>query len=54
MKKVFLGIKGHVVCLNSETGKEVWRRKLRTSPITNVVFDGVSLYSYCRGHQYAS
>lgn len=29
MKKLFLGIKGHVVCLNKETGQELWRKKLK-------------------------
>lgn len=29
MNKVFLGIKGHVVCLNKDTGKELWRTKLK-------------------------
>ncbi len=50
MKKVFLGIKGHVVSLDEKTGKELWRSKLRTSTITNVVYDGSSLYAYCGGH----
>ncbi len=30
MDKMFLGIKGHVVCLNKQTGKELWRTKLKT------------------------
>ena len=29
MEKIFLGIKGHVVCLNKHSGEEVWRTKLK-------------------------
>ena len=30
MERIFLGIKGHVVCLNKHTGEELWRRKIKT------------------------
>jgi len=52
MKKLFLGIKGHIVCLNKQTGEELWRKKLRSSTLTNIVFDGDSLHAYCRGHMF--
>lgn len=29
MKKMFLGIKGHVVCLDQESGVEQWRKKVK-------------------------
>ncbi|BDX05787.1 PQQ-binding-like beta-propeller repeat protein [Planctobacterium marinum] len=29
MKKIFLGIKGHVVCLNQDSGEEQWRTKIK-------------------------
>ncbi|WP_100642923.1 PQQ-binding-like beta-propeller repeat protein [Alteromonas facilis] len=29
MEKIFLGIKGHVVCLDKMTGNELWRTKLK-------------------------
>ncbi|MDT0593727.1 PQQ-binding-like beta-propeller repeat protein [Glaciecola petra] len=29
MDKIFLGIKGHVVCLDKLTGNELWRQKLK-------------------------
>jgi len=53
MKKLFLGIKGHVVCLDKQTGREIWRKKLRSSTLTNIVFDGDTLHAYCRGHLYS-
>jgi outer membrane protein assembly factor BamB len=29
MPLMYLGIKGHVVCLNRDNGEEVWRKKLK-------------------------
>lgn len=29
MERIFLGIKGHVVCLDKQTGEEQWRRKIK-------------------------
>ena len=53
MKKLFLGIKGHVVCLNKKTGSELWRKKLRSSTITNIIFDGDSVLAYSNGHLFS-
>jgi len=53
MKKLFIGIKGHVVCLDKKTGNELWRTKIRSSAITNVIFDGDALYAYCNGHLFS-
>lgn len=51
--RLFIGIKGHVVCLDRKTGNELWRQKLRSSSITNVVLDQGMLYAFARGHLYA-
>jgi outer membrane protein assembly factor BamB len=53
MKKLYLGIKGHILCIDGKTGREQWRTKLRSSTITNVVFDGDSLHAYSNGHLFA-
>ncbi len=53
MKKLFLGIKGHVLCVDQDTGREEWRTKLRSSTITNVVCVGELLHAYSRGHLFA-
>ena len=53
MKKIYLGIKGHILCIDGKTGREQWRTKLRASTITNVVFDGESLHAYSHGHLFA-
>ena len=53
MKKLFLGIKGHVLCVDQATGREEWRTKLRSSTITNVVCVGELLHAYAKGHLFA-
>jgi|688.fasta_scaffold302345_2 hypothetical protein len=53
MKKLYLGIKGHILCIDGKTGREQWRTKLRSSTITNVVFDGESLHAYSNGYLFA-
>jgi len=50
MKKIFLGIKGHVVCLNKETGKEIWRTKMISTTITNVCYEESFIFAYAGGH----
>ena len=50
MNRLFLGIKGHVVCLDKNTGEEIWRSKLRTDwgKPTIVIFSD-DLYVYLSG-----
>jgi len=50
MTKLFLGIKGHVVCLDKNTGEEIWRLKLRVDwgKPTIVIFSD-DLYVYLSG-----
>ena len=51
MEKLFVGIKGHVVCLDRETGRSIWTRRLKSSSsITNVHLDGDYLFASTRGH----
>lgn len=50
MEKLFLGICNHVVCLNKETGEQVWKTKLKSSTITNVYFDNGNVFAYSGGH----
>lgn len=46
---VFLGIGGHAVALDRATGTELWRRKLKMSQFTTVLFDGRSLLAATGG-----
>ncbi len=41
---------GYVVCLKQKDGKEIWRTKLKSSQITNVVFDDNKIYAATGGH----
>ncbi len=51
MEKLFLGIKGRVVCLDKATGSKQWETKLKsTSGVTNVLFEDDSLFAYSSGH----
>ncbi len=52
MNKIFLGIKGHAVCINKKTGKEVWRTKLKVNwgGVTNIHYDNNLIYVYVNGH----
>lgn len=50
MKKLFIGIKGHVVCLDKQTGNEIWKSKLKGMSITNVIRDDKAVYAYAGGH----
>jgi len=50
MKKLFLGIKGHVVCLDKESGDVVWDTKVKNSAITNVYYEDGLVFAYSGGH----
>ena len=53
MQKLFIGIKGHIICLNKETGKSIWTTKLKSSSsVTNVHFEGKYLFASTKGHLY--
>jgi len=50
MDKIYLGMSGYVVCLKQKDGAEVWRTKLKSSQITNVVLDEDKIYAATGGH----
>ena len=50
MSNLYLGIKGHVVCIDKQTGKELWKTKLKGMSITNVFYDKKSIFAYASGH----
>ncbi|MCP3865647.1 MULTISPECIES: PQQ-binding-like beta-propeller repeat protein [Marisediminitalea] len=51
MEKLFLGIRGHVVCLDKATGKKLWETKLKsTSGVTNLLFEDKHVFAYAGGH----
>jgi outer membrane protein assembly factor BamB len=46
---IFIGIKGTVVALDSSTGSEVWRSKLKGNDFVNVVLQDGDLYATTKG-----
>ena len=50
MSNLYLGIQGHVVCIEKLTGKELWKTKLKGMSITNVFCDANNIYAYASGH----
>ncbi len=53
MEKLFIGIKGHVICFDKETGKSIWTIKLKSSSsVTNVHLEGDYLFAATKGHLY--
>ena len=49
---LILGMKGHVICVNKNTGKERWRTKLRSADLTNIYCEADKVYAYANGHLY--
>lgn len=52
-KRLYLGIKGHVVCVRKEDGKELWRTPLAGRGFTNVVVEPDGIFAYTRGILYS-
>ncbi len=50
MSNLYLGIKGHVVCIDQTTGTEQWKTKLKGMSITNVFCDSNNIFAYASGH----
>lgn len=51
MEKLYLGIKGYVVCLDKETGSKQWETKLKsTSGVTNLLLEDDKVFAYSGGH----
>ena len=48
--QLYLGMSGHVVCINKRDGSEVWRTKIKGGQLTNVVVDGELVFAYSGGH----
>ncbi|MGB0217275.1 MAG: PQQ-binding-like beta-propeller repeat protein [Alteromonas oceani] len=51
MEKLFLGIKGQLVCLDKASGDKLWATKLKsTSGVTNLLFEDDKVFAYSGGH----
>lgn len=50
MNFLILGINGHIVAINKDSGDEIWRTKLKSSSITVVTSDEKKIYASSAGH----
>ena len=48
-QRIYLGISSHVICIERETGREIWRIQLRQGKITNVAVCGDMVVAYSGG-----
>jgi len=48
-KIIYLGIKGSVISMDSESGRQIWTVHLKGSDFVNVVLDGDNLYATTQG-----
>ncbi len=54
MNYVYIGMAGHVTCIDKSTGNEVWRTKLKKgSSLTNLVKEGNQIIAYSGGHLFS-
>jgi outer membrane protein assembly factor BamB len=51
--RIYLGIKGQVLCLEKDTGREIWRTPVRRGVLVNVVVDGDFVLVYSNGHLFS-
>jgi outer membrane protein assembly factor BamB len=46
---VFIGMRGHVLALDRNTGNEIWRTPLKSCGFVNVSLDGLDLFATTHG-----
>jgi outer membrane protein assembly factor BamB len=49
-QNLYLGIKGHVVCIEKDSGRELWRTLIKGSQLTNILVDDDGIFAYSGGH----
>lgn len=50
MENIYIGMNGFVVAIKPKNGDEIWRTKLKSSQITNIVLDQDKIYASAGGH----
>ena len=48
-KETYLGIKGHVICIDSVNGKEIWRRHLKSGYLTTLNVGEETIIAHTKG-----
>jgi hypothetical protein len=47
---LYVGIKGHVVAIDKQSGRELWRTKLGGYTLVNILIDTEMIFAYAKGH----
>lgn len=51
MSNIYLGMAGKIICLDRNTGDEIWRTKLKSiSSLTNLIKEQDRVIAYAGGH----
>ncbi len=50
---IYLGVKGHVVCLDKRTGKKIWETHLASRGLTNLVIHDDLIVAHTKGKLFA-
>lgn len=50
---LYIGVKGHVVCLDKRTGSIIWKTHLKSSGLTNLVIQDPLIIAHTKGELYA-
>jgi outer membrane protein assembly factor BamB len=49
---LYIGVKGSVLALNKDTGKELWRRHLKGSSFVTLAIESDAIYAHTYGNLY--
>lgn len=47
--RLYIGIKGHVLCIDKGSGREIWKTHLKKSSLTNLTEDGDRIFAHAGG-----
>lgn len=47
---IYLGIKAHVVCINANSGEEIWRTKVKKSELIPIIVLDDLIIAHAHGH----
>lgn len=47
--RFYVGVKRYVLCLDRQTGREIWRTELKSSVLVNLVVSGDMIFAHAGG-----
>ena len=48
--RLFIGIKGYVMCIDKGSGHEIWKTHLKSAALTNLTLDSDRIFAHAGGH----